>query len=120
MGVDRSGSGSRIETSDHFLLESVLAILLLGLLSGVAPLSATTAIASPDPAAGSGLRPIDQTALQALLAKTARELHIPGAVILLRTPQGELTATYGTTQLGSSEPGPARTPISGSRRSPRR
>ena len=60
-----------------------------------------TAAASPDSAAGSGLRPITRTALQALLAETARELHVPGAVVLLRTPQGEFTATYGTTQLGT-------------------
>src|SRR6202012_5747135 len=32
------------------------------------------------------------------------ELLIPGAVILLRTPQGEFTATYGTTLLGATTP----------------
>ena len=78
------------------------AIFLLGLLSGVPVTGASTAAASPDDAAGSGLRPITQSALATLLAKTARELHVPGAVVLLRTPQGELTATYGTTQLGST------------------
>ena len=31
---------------------------------------------------------------------TARELLIPGAVVLLRTPQGEFTVAYGTTLLG--------------------
>jgi D-alanyl-D-alanine carboxypeptidase len=50
---------------------------------------------------GSGLKPIDQRALRALVANTARELHVPGAVVLLRTPQGEFTATSGTTRLGS-------------------
>ena len=35
---------------------------------------------------------------------TARELLVPGAVVLLRTPQGEFTVTYGTTQLGSATP----------------
>jgi D-alanyl-D-alanine carboxypeptidase len=49
----------------------------------------------------SGLKPIDQRALRALVGKTAQELHVPGAVVLLRTPQGEFTATYGTTRLGS-------------------
>ena len=82
-----------------FSLQAVLAILLVGLPSGAALLSATKAIASSDAAAGSALRSIDQAALQALLAKTARELHIPGAVVLLRTPQGEFTAGYGTTVL---------------------
>jgi D-alanyl-D-alanine carboxypeptidase len=31
---------------------------------------------------------------------TAQELLIPGAVVLLRTPQGEFTVTHGTTLLG--------------------
>jgi len=48
-----------------------------------------------------GLRPIDQRALQAIVQKTASELHVPGALVLLRTPQGEFTAAYGTTRLGS-------------------
>ncbi|HKU80934.1 MAG TPA: serine hydrolase domain-containing protein [Candidatus Tumulicola sp.] len=37
-----------------------------------------------------------------MLDATARKLLIPGAVILLRTPQGDFTATYGTTQLGTA------------------
>jgi D-alanyl-D-alanine carboxypeptidase len=52
----------------------------------------------------SGLKQIDQAALQTMLDKTARELLIPGAVILLRTPQGEFTVTYGTTLLGATTP----------------
>jgi D-alanyl-D-alanine carboxypeptidase len=32
---------------------------------------------------------------------TAKELLIPGAVVLLRTPQGEFAVTYGTTLLGA-------------------
>jgi D-alanyl-D-alanine carboxypeptidase len=35
---------------------------------------------------------------------TAKELLVPGAVLLLRTPQGEFTVTYGTTQLGTTSP----------------
>ena len=53
------------------------------------------------PAARVGLRRIDQRALQAIVRKTARELHVPGAFVLLRTPQGEFMAAYGTTRLGS-------------------
>jgi len=36
--------------------------------------------------------------------KTAQELGVPGAVVLLRTPQGEFTAAHGTTQLGTANP----------------
>ena len=49
----------------------------------------------------SGLKPIDQAALQALVDKTIKELLIPGAVVLLRAPQGDFTAASGTTQLGT-------------------
>ena len=35
---------------------------------------------------------------------TAKEVLVPGAVVLLRTPQGEFTVTYGTTQLGTTSP----------------
>jgi hypothetical protein len=45
------------------------------------------------PAGSSGLKPIDQSALQTMVDTTARELLIPGAVIFLRTPHGEFTAT---------------------------
>ena len=59
----------------------------------------------PDFTAGSlGLKQIDQAALQTMINKAAKELLIPGAVILLRTPQGESTVTYGTTLLGALSP----------------
>ncbi len=52
----------------------------------------------------SALKPIDKAALQTMVARTARELLIPGAVVLLRTPQGEFTVSYGTTVLGATSP----------------
>ena len=59
-------------------------------------------MAAPGAAADrAGLRPIDQRALQALVQKTAGELHVPGALVMLRTPQGAFTASYGTTTLGA-------------------
>jgi len=53
-------------------------------------------------AGSSRLKQIDLAALQAMVDKTARELMVPGALVLLRTPQGEFTASYGTTQLGTA------------------
>ena len=50
----------------------------------------------------SALKPIDQAALQATVDATATELLIPGALVILRTPQGEFTVTYGTTALGGT------------------
>jgi D-alanyl-D-alanine carboxypeptidase len=55
-------------------------------------------------AGSSGLKPIDQSVLQTMVDTTARELLVPGAVVFLRTPQGEFTATYGTTLLGATSP----------------
>ena len=73
------------------------------LLVGVALLIA--ACSRPGSTAGSSaLKPIDQAALQTMVDTTAKELLIPGAVVILRTPQGEFTVTYGTTLLGATIP----------------
>jgi CubicO group peptidase (beta-lactamase class C family) len=72
-------------------------------LLGVALLVA--ACSRPGSMAGSStLKPIDQAALQTMVDTTAKELLIPGAVVLLRTPQGEFTVTYGTTLLSTASP----------------
>src|SRR5437660_5376145 len=52
----------------------------------------------------SALKPIDQAALQTMVDTTAKELLVPGAVVLLRTPQGEFTVTHGTTRVGTMSP----------------
>src|SRR5580700_4593776 len=73
------------------------------LLVGVALLIA--ACSRPGSTAGSSaLKSIDQAALQTMVDTTAKELLIPGVVVLLRTPQGGLTVTYGTTLLGAISP----------------
>lgn len=63
---------------------------------------------STDPAP-SALKLIDTVALQAALDLTARELLVPGAVVVLSTPQGRFTVTYGTTKLGAAIPPRAET-----------
>ena len=73
------------------------------LLVGVALLIA--ACSPPGSTGGSSaLKSIDQVGLQTMVDTTAKELMIPGAVVLLRTPQGEFTVTYGTTLLGATSP----------------
>jgi D-alanyl-D-alanine carboxypeptidase len=52
----------------------------------------------------SALNPIDQAALQAVVEATAKELLIPGAMVILSTPEGEFTVSYGTTTLGATIP----------------
>lgn len=53
---------------------------------------------------GTALKRIDSAALQSLVKTTVRELLVPGAVVVLRTPQGQFKATYGTTQRGAAIP----------------
>src|SRR4029453_19242543 len=50
------------------------------------------------------LKPIDPAALQTTVDATAKELLVPGAVVILPTPQGKFTVTYGTTTLGATIP----------------
>ncbi len=56
---------------------------------------------TPSTQTASALKPIDQAALQSLVDTTIKDLLIPGAVVLLRTPQGDFTAASGTTELGT-------------------
>src|SRR5215470_7339440 len=55
---------------------------------------------TPSTQTASALKPIDQAALQGLVDTTIKEILIPGAVVLLRTPQGDFIAASGSTQLG--------------------
>ena len=55
-------------------------------------------------ASATSLKPIDRAALQNTVDTTAKELMVPGAMVLLRTPQGEFIVSYGTTELGVAIP----------------
>ena len=50
------------------------------------------------------LKPLDPKAFQAVVDAAATELGVPGAVVLLRTPNGTVTAVTGTTELGTKTP----------------
>src|SRR5438309_9936071 len=73
------------------------------LLVGVALLIAACSRPGSSPGS-SALKPIDQAALQTMVDTTAKELLVPGAVLPLRTPQGEFKGTYGSAQLGTTRP----------------
>ena len=60
----------------------------------------TATTAAPNPA----LRRIDPVAFQAVVEMAAKDLYVPGAVVVLRTPQGEYQATVGTTEVGGQTP----------------
>ncbi len=50
------------------------------------------------------LKTIDPAAFQTTVEKLARELLLPGAMVVLRTPQGNVAFGYGTTELGVTNP----------------
>jgi D-alanyl-D-alanine carboxypeptidase len=52
--------------------------------------------------ATTNLKPFDPVALQGVVEATAKELLLPGAMVLLRTPQGDLAFGYGATELGGT------------------
>ena len=76
-------------------------VVAVALMTGVA-LESLTALLSCQRQQESALKPIDKAALQTMVDTTAKELLIPGVVVVLRTPQGEFTVSYGTTLLGAT------------------
>src|SRR5262245_37058309 len=102
--------GRQFKVTTASLVVVVAALLVAGC-SSTATSSKSTASTTargttpPGSAAGSSaLKPIDRAALQATVDRTAKEILVPGAVVILRTPQGEFTVTYGTTMLGAAAP----------------
>src|SRR4029453_14537580 len=66
--------------------------------------SATPTATSAAPSKNSALKTIDPKAFRAVVDAAAKQLMVPGAMVLLRTPQGNFSATYGTTELGAQTP----------------
>jgi D-alanyl-D-alanine carboxypeptidase len=91
-------------------LAACVAMLIAGCSSTTEPTTAppttTATTAAPQPTA---LKTIDQKAFQAVVDAAAKELMVPGAMVLLRTPQGNFTAGVGTTELGAQTPPTANT-----------
>lgn len=57
----------------------------------------------------SALKTIDPNAFQAIVDTTADELMVPGAMVVLRTPQGNFDVAVGTAELGEQTPPTANT-----------
>lgn len=60
-------------------------------------------------ASATALKPFDPVALQDTVEATAKELMLPGAMVLLHTPQGDFVFGYGSTELGVTIPPSANT-----------
>ena len=100
--------------------ESIAALLAcVGVL--IASCSSTTEPTTPTPGASatttatisapknSALKTIDPQAFKAVVEDAAEQLKVPGAMVLLRTPQGQFNAAVGTTELGAQTPPAANT-----------
>ncbi len=85
-------------------LSACVALLIASCTSNTEPATqsspATTTATTVAPKSDA-LKAIDAKAFQAVVDDAAKKLKVPGAMVLLRTPQGDFTAPYGTTQLGA-------------------
>jgi D-alanyl-D-alanine carboxypeptidase len=101
-GVGRRRSRRRRRPGQVMRLAVCVVLLLTtGCAANYTPEStgpAPTATASAGP---STLKTIDPAALQTTVDATVKELLIPGAVVVLRTPQGDFTTVSGTTMRGA-------------------
>ena len=52
--------------------------------------------------ATTNLKPFDPVALHSVVEATAKELLLPGAMVLLHTPEGDFAFGYGATELGGT------------------
>ena len=50
------------------------------------------------------LRPMDTAAMQTTVERAAKEMLVPGAVVILRTPAGDFTTTYGVATYRGTTP----------------
>ena len=85
-------------------LAGCVALLLSSCSSTTEPttaLSSSATTTTTAPASNSALKTIDPQAFQAVVDATAKQLKVPGAMVVLRTPQGNLNAAFGTTELGA-------------------
>src|SRR5687768_5864167 len=52
----------------------------------------------------SALRPIDSAAMQTTVETLAKDLLVPGAVVIVRTPKGNFSTAYGVRSYRGTEP----------------
>ena len=92
-------------------LAACIALLIASCASATEPttVSPATTTATSSAPKDSALKPIDPKAFQGVVDAAAEKLMVPGAMVLLRTPQGGFTASFGTTELGKQTPPDAST-----------
>jgi D-alanyl-D-alanine carboxypeptidase len=101
MAACGSGNAAAPTTADATTAANAAPIIRSTLASTTLP---STTESSTAGATTSGLKPIDQAALQVLVDTTIKDQLVPGAVVVLQTPQGDFTVASGTTELGVQSP----------------
>jgi len=90
-----------------------IAVLLSGCSSAGEPTTALSTVATTTATSlapkNSALKTIDPQAFQTVVEAAVKQLKVPGAMVLLRTPQGNFNAGVGTTELGVHIPPAANT-----------
>jgi D-alanyl-D-alanine carboxypeptidase len=87
-----------------------LAACAIVVLSGCSSTSAPTPGSSATPTTitsaqtNPALKTIDPQSFQSVVERLAKELKVPGAIVSVRGPQGEVTAAVGTTKIGAQAP----------------
>src|SRR5262245_35100044 len=69
--------------------------------SGSPPTTTATISSAPTQSA---LKNIDPAAFRKVVEDAAKKLMVPGAVVLVHSPQGDVEVAVGTTQLGAQTP----------------
>ncbi|GAA4483500.1 serine hydrolase domain-containing protein [Rhodococcus olei] len=99
----------RGRTTRFAVLATSAALVIAGCSQTSEPTSSPTSDGSPPAATaavptGAVLKPVDPAGFQATVAAAAEAMTVPGAVVLVDTPQGAFTAVVGTTKLDEQTP----------------
>ena len=101
MAACGSGNAAAPTSADATTAANAAPIIRSTLASTTLP---STTESSTAGATTSGLKPVDQAALQVLVDTTIKDQLVPGAVVVLQTPQGDFTVASGTTERGVQSP----------------
>jgi len=82
----------------------VAAVALASVAALIAADTQSAPAASPTADTAGPSLALDEEAITSQFEELAEGLMLPGAALLIRTPAGEVTATYGTTELGGETP----------------
>jgi D-alanyl-D-alanine carboxypeptidase len=101
VGYERSVLRRGASRSQRLLAVVATAAVAVGLAGCAAP--APEASAKPS-AAAEGVVEFDAATLTAMFEEQAEEMMLPGAVVIVRTPDGDIEVPYGVTEWGGSTP----------------